>query len=310
MANWLVFWKTSPYFRGAVWKICSYSCFSGINGIVRYLSQVAKASGTLPLPACEIAFFQSLLGLIFLIPWILHHGPSSLRTRLPGLQTCRILLSVLGMVLWYWSLAEMEISQAVALMFLGPLITTLGAKIFLKESLSPERSLAILIGFVGGAIVSHTTFSSGLLGLCSALPILAATCFSGATLMVRRLAHEDSPTLIVVYLLLFTAPILLIPTLVYGVWPLAWQWPWLMIMGACSAGAHLCLGKAFASAEVTYLIPFGFTKWFASTLIGVMIFAEIPSFWTCFGVFIIMSAIVFLSYRGARQRSRLAGPSL
>ena len=304
--NFITFWRTSPYFRGAIWKMSAYSCFSGINGIVRYLSQASEALGQIPLPAYEVAFFQSLLGLIFLIPWIIQNGPASLRTRLPGLQTCRILLSVLGMVLWYVALAAMPLSQAVALMFLGPLITTLGAKFFLKESLSSERSLAILIGFVGGAIVSHTTFTTSMLGLCAFLPILAATCFSGATLMVRRLAHDDSPQLIVVYLLLFTAPLLLVPTLLYGVWPEIWQWPWLLVMGSFAAAAHLCLGKAFASAEVTYLIPFGFTKWFASTLIGVMIFAEVPSFWTCFGAFVLMGAIVSLSYTGARRRSRLA----
>ncbi len=297
----LPFWRTSPHFRGAIWKISAYSCFSGINGIVRYLSQTAEALGQIPLPAYEVAFFQSLLGLIFLAPWIIQNGPSSLRTRLPLLQTYRILLSVLGMVLWYVALTVIPLSQAVALMFLGPLITTLGAKLFLKEMLSSERSIAILIGFVGGAILSHTTFTTSMLGLYAFLPILAATCFSGATLMVRRLARDDSPQLIVVYLLLFTAPLLFVPTLLYGVWPEAWQWPWLLMMGGCAAGAHLCLGKAFASAEVTYLIPFGFTKWFASTLIGFLVFAEIPSLWTCMGAFILMGAIVGLSYAGRKS---------
>ena len=298
----LTFWQTSPYFRGAVWKTSAYLFFSAINGIVRYLSQATEAIGHVPLPAYEVAFFQNLLGLIFLIPWIVQHGPASLRTRLPALQMCRILLSALGVVLWYIALGYMPLSQAVALMFLGPLITTLGAKIFLKETLSGERSLAILIGFVGGAIVSQTTFASGMFGLCALLPILATTCFSGATLMVRRLVHEDSPQLIVVYLLIFMAPLLLLPTLLYGVWPETWQWPWLLMMGGCAAGAHLCLGKAFASAEVTYLVPFGFTKWFASTLIGFVAFAEIPSFWTCFGAFVLMGAILSLSYRGAQLK--------
>ncbi|MBI2707601.1 MAG: DMT family transporter, partial [Proteobacteria bacterium] len=261
------FWKTSPHFRGAFWKISSFLCFSGINGIVRYLSQTAEAISQTPLPAYEVAFFQNLLGLIFLIPWIIQNGPESLKTRYPTLQICRIALSVIGVVLWYISLSYMPLAQAVALMFLGPLITLLGAKLFLKETISRERSLAILVGFVGGGIISHTTFMMGAFSLVALLPILAATCFSGATLMVRRLTKEDSPQLIVVYLLLFMAPLLFIPTLLYGVWPATWQWPWLLIMGGLAASAHLCLSKAYASAEVSYLIPYGFTKWFASALI-------------------------------------------
>jgi drug/metabolite transporter (DMT)-like permease len=299
----LTFWNTSPHFRGATWKVTSFLCFSAINGIVRYLSQTAEAIGQTPLPAFEIAFFQNLLGLIFLVPWIIQNGPKSLKTHNPALQVCRIILSAIGVVLWYISLSYLPLAQAVALMFLGPLITVMGAKMFLKETISRERSLAILIGFVGGGIVSHTTFLPGTLSLFALLPILAATCFSGATLMVRRLAAKDSPQLIVTYLLVLMAPILLIPTALYGFWPEAWQWPWLLMMGGLAASAHLCLSKAYASAEVSYLVPYGFTKWFASSIIGFAAFAEVPSFWTCIGAFILMGAIISLSYGEARRKS-------
>lgn len=302
--SWVTFWKTSPHFRGAIWKISSFLCFSGINGIVRILSQTSDALGQTPLPAYEIAFFQNIVGLIFLIPWIIQQGPQSLKTRSPALQAFRIVLSALGVVLWYISLTYLPLAQAVALMFLGPLITVMGAKVFLKETLSKERSIAILIGFVGGGIISHTTFTVGVFSFVAFLPILAATCFSGATLMVRRLAKDDSPQLIVTYLLFFMAPVLLIPTLFYGVCPETWQWPWLLMMGGLAASAHLCLGKAYASAEVSYLIPYGFTKWFASALIGFAAFAEIPSFGTCLGAFILMGAIVSLSYSETRRRGR------
>jgi drug/metabolite transporter (DMT)-like permease len=297
------FWNASPHFRGATWKVTSLLCFSAINGIVRYLSQTAEAIGQIPLPAYEVAFFQNILGLVFLIPWVLQNGPESLKTHSPILQICRIILSAIGVILWYISLSYLPLAQAVALMFLGPLITVLGAKLFLKETISRERSLAILVGFVGGGIVSHTTFLPGALGLFAFLPILAATCFSGATLMVRRLAAKDSPQLIVTYLLVFMAPVLFIPTILYGFWPEVWQWPWLLMMGGLAASAHLCLGKAYASAEVSYLAPYGFTKWFASTTIGFVAFAEVPSTWTCVGAFILMAAIIFLSYGEARRKT-------
>ncbi|MBS0271995.1 MAG: DMT family transporter [Proteobacteria bacterium] len=299
----LTYWKASPHFRGAFWKVTSFLCFSAINGIVRYLSQTTEAIGQVPLPAYEIAFFQNLFGLIFLVPWILQNGPESLKTSQPLLQTCRIGLSAVGVVLWYTSLAYMQLAQAVALMFLGPLITAVGARIFLKEGIGRERSFAIIIGFVGGGLISQTTFISGSLSFGALLPVLAATCFSGATLMIRRLTKEDSPQLIVTYLLVFMAPMLFIPTFFYGAMPQMWQWPWLLMMGGLAASAHLCLSNAYASAEVSYLIPYGFTKWFASALIGLAAFGEIPSFWTCFGAFVLMGAIISLSYGELRRKS-------
>lgn len=300
------FWAASPHFRGAFWKVSSFICFSGINGIVRYLSQTAEAVGQTPLPAYEVAFFQNLFGLVFLIPWIVQNGPSSLKTNAPLLQGSRIILSAIGVVLWYISLTYLPLAQAVALMFLGPLITAIGARLFLKESIGSHRGLAILIGLLGGAVVSHTALPTGLFGILTILPILAATCFSGATLMIRKLTKVDSPQLIVTYLLVFMAPALFIPTALYGVWPEIWHLPWLLMMGGLAAAAHLCLSHAYASAEVSYLIPYGFTKWFASALIGFAAFAEIPSTWTCVGAFILMGAIVTLSYSESRRRSLVA----
>ena len=189
------------------------------------------------------------------------------------------------------------------MMFLGPLITAVGARVFLKETISTERSLAILIGFVGGGFISQTTFNAGSFSLIAIFPVLAAACFSGATLMIRRLAKEDSPQLIVTYLLLFTAPLLFIPTLLFGTMPDPWQWPWLLMMGGLAASAHLCLSKAYATTEVSYLIPYGFTKWFASALIGLTAFGEIPTFWTCLGALVLMGAIISLSFGEVRRRS-------
>ena len=299
----LTFWKASPHFRGALWKITSFLCFAAINGIVRYLSQTAEAIGQVPLPSYEVAFFQNLFGLIFLIPWVVQNGPGSLRTHFPTLQVCRIGLSAVGVVLWYTALAYMPLAQAVTLMLLGPLITAIGARLFLQERIGKERAIAILIGVFGGLIVSHSHMATGALGLISLLPVLAATCFSGATLMIRRLTKADSPQLITTYLLVFMAPALFIPTLLYGYLPEPWQWPWLLMMGGFAASAHFCLNKAYATAEISYLIPYGFTKWFASALIGVIAFAEIPSSWTCLGTFILMGAIISLSYVETRRKA-------
>lgn len=300
------FWGDNPHFRGAFWKITSFLCFSAINGIVRYLSQAADAIGQTPLPAYEVAFFQNLFGLVFLVPWFVQNGPASLKTNFPALQICRIGFSAVGVVMWYTALAYMPLAQAVTLMFLGPLITAVGARLFLQEQIGKERATAIIIGFLGGAVVSHTSFSTGAWSFVSLLPILAATCFSGATLMIRRLTKGDSPQLITTYLQLFMAPTLFIPTLLYGYFPEPWQWPWLLMMGGFASGAHFCLSKAYASAEISYLIPYGFTKWFASALIGIIAFAEIPSMWTCCGAFIIMGAIISLSYIEARRQQVLS----
>lgn len=300
------FWNSSSHFRGAFWKIFSFLCFSAINGIVRYLFQESESIGLSPLPAYEVALFQNLFGLLFLAPWLLQREALSLKSHLPALQLLRVLLAAAGVVLWYVTLTYMPLARAVALMFLGPLITALGARFLLGEKIGQERALAIVVGFLGGWLLSEPTFDAEGFTVILLLPFLAAACLSGATLVIRRLAAVDTPQLTTAYLLLFMTPLLAVPTLFYGIVPESWQWPWLFIMGALAAAAHLSLTKAYNAAEVSYLIPYGMTKWGASALIGLCAFGEVPSVTTCIGAFILMSAIVGLSYGDVRSRGRVA----
>ena len=134
-----------------------------------------------------------------------------------------------------------------------------GAAVLFFTSELPEIALTCdrAIVLFGGRVVAEMPVAeadeASLLRAAHGLQLLA----SGATLMIRRLTKDRSPQLITTYLLLFTAPVLFIPTLLYGAMPDPWQWPWLLMMGGFAASAHLCLSKAYASAEVSYLIPYG-----------------------------------------------------
>ena len=76
MAKW-----QDPAIRGALFKVSSCLCFSGINGFVRYLALTAKETGATPLPAPEIAFFEALFALFFLLPWLMSTGKSAFQTK-------------------------------------------------------------------------------------------------------------------------------------------------------------------------------------------------------------------------------------
>ena len=68
-----------------------------------------------------------------------------------------------------------------------------------------------------------------------------------------------------------------------------------IILGFLTAIAHFSFSKAYQLAEVTFLMPIGFIKFFLSTLIGYLAFAEIPytpSSWI--GMIIIFFSILLL----------------
>ncbi len=296
------FWRSSLW-EGAFWKIVSCACFAGINGVVRYLSGGTSTHAIEPLPVQTIMFFQNVFGLLFMLPWALKAGLNSLYTKRPFLHFIRVAASVAGIYLWYLTLQKMPIAEGVALNFTGPIFTVIGAAFFLHEKITASRMAAILFSVIGAFIISRpdvpleneTIHSIGLLAL---LPLSSAVAFTLNKLLTRKLANlGETPTALATYLLLLMVPISFIPVLFAWVTPVGWHWPWLILLGALAAGAHLSFSKAYQLAEVSFLTPIGFSKFFLSALVGFLAFSELPtslSLWI--GTLIIFASIVLLSH--------------
>jgi len=302
-------WVT-PAWQGAFWKILSCACFAGINGIVRYLTGGSPIPLDDPLPVGVITFFQNVFGTLCMLPWLLRYGLGSLYTKHPGLHIIRISSAVLGVLLWYWALAHMPIAQAVGLMFTGPVFSAIAARIFLKETVDKRRGIAMLLSFVGAFIILRP--DRPLLNMngdfefwVALLPLSAAIAIAITKINTRQLGKlGESAHMMTIYLLLFMAPISLIPALMNWKTPSLNHWPWLLLMGLLAAGAHFSTSIAYVKGEVTFLTPFGFSKLIFSSAIGYLAFAEFPGSWNVWiGALVIFSSVILLSnFRAARSR--------
>ncbi len=295
-------WPSTAW-QGAFWKIVSCACFAGINGVVRYCSGGSSDSGIEPLPVNVIMFFQNIFGTLFLLPWVLKPGFKSLKTRHPFLHLIRIMTAVAGVYLWYLSLQAMPIAEGVALTFTGPIFTVIGASLLLQEKISSQRLSAIVLSLVGAFIISRPDIplrgGNHPIGLAALLPLSSALTLALNKLLTRKLANlGETPISLAIYLLLLMAPVSLLPALYEWTNPNLVHWPWLILLGLLAAGAHLSFSKAYQLAEVTFLTPIGFTKFFLSTLVGYFAFSELPKTWSLWiGVTIIFSSILLLGYK-------------
>ncbi len=295
-------WSTpSAAWQGAFWIMVSHTCFSGINAIVRHWSGGVDA-GIESLPVSVIQFFQNVFGTLFLLPWILQARVGSFKIRYVGLHLTRIIAAVLGVYLWYLSLKAMPIAESVTLSFTGPIVSIIAASIWLKEKISSHRLFAILLSLTGAFVISRPDLAFGenthAIGLAALLPLSSALAIAISKLLTRKLATlGETPTVLSTYLLLLMAPASLIPALYEWTTPNFAHWPWLILLGALAAGAHLSFAKAYQLAEVTFLTPIGFSKFFINVLVGYLAFQELPlekSLWI--GVATIFASIFVLSY--------------
>lgn len=296
-----------PAIRGALFKVCSCLCFSGINGFVRHLTMGAKEAGFTPLPATELAFFENFFGLLFILPWILSTGRIAFKATNPYLYISRAFASSFGIILWFSALSKMPIVQVVAFKYCAPVFTILGARLFLSEKCGWARALAIGTAF-GGAlmIAAHELLDGGgrwmEVGLIVLLPLGATACYATSAILAKKQVKNDKPQTVCLYLFLLSLPILAIAAFPHWIEPLAWQWPCLITMGALLAAAYIFLQHAYVIADVTYLVPMSFTRLIAGAFIGMFFFQEWPTIWTGVGTFFILIATVSLCKHEVRHR--------
>ncbi|MFM8455023.1 MAG: DMT family transporter [Gammaproteobacteria bacterium] len=292
LQTWPLAWQ------GIFWKVVSSLCFALLNCIVRYLRGGSSLYIALPLPTYVLDFFQNLFAVLVLLPWLIEKRKFLQIPQTPGLcflHATRVITGLLGVGAWYFAFHYLPVAQCLALNFLGPIFTALGAAVFLKEKLGKARKFAILISFGGAFLVNRPDLKLGTAPIESyytLFPILAAFCFAITNLLSRKLSLQgESPERLTLILLVWTLPLSLLPASQTWITPTMEHWPWLLLLGALAALAHFAYNKAYALAEVSFLLPFGFCKYLASISLAYWIFGEFPYAWE----FWLGSAIMLLS---------------
>ena len=290
----------NPAARGALFKVCSCLSFSGINGVVRYFTLTAKEAGLTPISATELAFFETFFGLLFILPWILSTGASSFKTNNSFyVNLGRAFAASMGIILWFTALAKMPIVQVVAFKYAAPIFTILCARIFLGEKCGWARATAIGTALAGALLITGHELLEGTgdwteIGLLALFPMGASACYVASAIIAKKQVKKDSPKTVCLYLFLFSLPILALAASFNWVTPLAWQWPYLIIMGALLTLAYIFLQYAYVIADITYLVPMSFTRLIAGAAIGMIFFNEWPVLWTWVGSFFILIATISL----------------
>jgi len=286
---------------GIFWKLISCAAFAGINAFVRFLSGGSKLALTSKLSISSIMLYQNLVGAIVILPWlIIRHQPLAHKV-MPRWHLIRALTATIGVQLWYISLKHIPIPQVIALGFLSPIITILGAYVFLKEQLNLEKTLAVATGLVGSFFILkpyESIAGAFSYGWYSWLPVLAALIFAFDKLITKKLISAgESSGLLAWYLMLFAIPACFAMDL--------YQQPAMLhtehllpifVLGLLTAMAHYSFAKAYEYAEVTVLMPFGVAKLLVAGLISYLVFNEYPNnFNMCLGIIILTLSAVILS---------------
>lgn len=273
--------------KGALWMTLGCSGLGAMNVLVRYIST--------ELHPFEIAFFRNLGQLVFMLPWLMSRGVIAMRTQRIGAHVIRSLLGLAAMLCWFTTLSIMPVAEATALSFTVPLFATIGAALILKETVRLRRWSATLIGFVGALIILRPGFTE--LSDAAMLALVSAAFIAAAVLMTKSLSRTDSAALIVFYTALIMTPLSVFPAIFVWETPSLEMFGWLVVIGGTAAGAHLCINKAFASADASAVMPYDFVRLPVAAVLAYMIFGAKVDMWTWLGAGVIFLATVYVARR-------------
>ena len=185
---------------GILWMFVTGVLFVAVTAVVKHV-------GT-GLPAAEAAFLRYLLGLVFLIPMLRPMLRAGLSRQSMWLFGARGVAHSLGVILWFYAMAQIPIAEVTAMNFMSPIYVTIGAALFLGEILAMRRIVAIVIALIGALVILRPGFREVSLGHVAML--ITAVLFGASYLIAKLMSGRTSP-LVVVGMLSITVTIGLAP---------------------------------------------------------------------------------------------------
>jgi drug/metabolite transporter (DMT)-like permease len=283
-------------FRGIALILAS-TVFLGISDVTaKYLSAT--------LPSIEIAWIRFLVFALIMSPAMVPGSPLfALQSRRPGLQVMRG-VALLGSSLFFISgLRFLPIAEASATGFVSPLFVTALSIVFLGESVGLRRWIATAVGLIGVVIILRP--GSGAFHPAAFFPIVSALAWAGTLIMTRMMSGKEHALTTMTYSSITGACI------VSALVPFVWVTPsWHDILfgifiGIASTAGQWIVVLAFRYADASVLAPFSYTQLLWVTVLGFVIFGELPDIWTITGAVFIVASGLYTAHRERVRRSQL-----
>ncbi len=281
--------------RGIAWMLLTGLLFVCVTGIVRHL-------GT-DMAAVQAAFLRYVFGLFLILPVLIRQRGIQVIPRRMGLYALRGVVHGVAVMLWFVAMARIPIAQVTALGYTAPIFTTIGAALFLGETLRARRIGAVLVAFGGAMIIVRPGIEEVSLGAIAQLT--AAPLFAASFILAKKLTETESSSTIVAYLSVFVTLVLLPPALMVWRTPTWEELAWLFMTAVLATLGHYTLTRAFQAADLAVTQPVSFLQLIWATLLGFYVFGEQPDVWTWVGGGVVVASATYISHREARARRRL-----
>ena len=254
-------------FKGIALILASTVFLGASDVTAKYLSAT--------LPSAEIAWIRFLTFALIMSPAMFPRSSLfALRTERLGLQLMRGAALVGSSLFFISGLRYLPIAEASATGFVAPLFVTALSIVFLSEKVGVRRWLATAVGLLGVLIILRPGTSA--FHVAAFFPLVSAVAWACTLIMTRMMSGREHVLTTMTYSSIAGLCIL------SAVVPFVWVTPsWHDIafgvfIGVASTAGQWIVVLAFRYADASVLAPFSYTQLLWVSILGFLVFGEVP----------------------------------
>jgi len=278
--------------------ILASTVFLGVSDVTaKYLSAT--------LPSVEITWIRFMVFALIMTPGMVPGSPVyALRSDRPRFQLMRGVTLLGSSLLFITGLRYLPIAEASATGFVSPLFVTALSIIFLGERVGMRRWAATAVGLFGVLVILRPGTSA--FHAAAFFPVVSALSWASTLIMTRMMSGRDPAITTMTYSSIVGVSILTL--LVPFVW-VAPSWHDLLfglLIGVASTLGQWIVVLAFRYADASVLAPFQYTQLLWVSILGFLVFGELPDIWTVVGAVFIVASGLYTAHRERVRRLELA----
>lgn len=244
----------------------------------------------------QVAALRSWFGLPLLCLFALRSGGlKHLRTRRPAVHFGRYLL-VLGLSLsFFWALSQMKLVDAIAISFAAPIFITALAMPLLRESVGLHRWLAVGVGFVGVLVILRP--GAGVFQWAALVVLLSVVFYALLMITTRAFKNSESSASLMLFPQLGMSLTGILAAPFFWVTPNFFDLALFALAGTFGSVGVMCVTHAFRLGPAAVITPFEYSGLIWATLLGYLLWDELPDGNTLLGATIVISSGLYIVYR-------------
>ena len=265
------------------------------------MSMFIRLSGDIP--SFQKAFFRNFVALIMAFAiMIKNHEKIKIKKENLKYLSMRAICGTVGIICNFYAVDHLNLADASMLNKMSPFFAIIFSFFLLKEKISPVQAIIVAGAFIGSLFIvkpSAQILSSpaSLIGLIGGMG--AGTAYTFVRILGQR---GENKSFIVLFFSAFSCLVFL-PFLIFSYQEMSFkQFAFLIRAGASACGGQFSVTSAYCYAPAREISVYDYSQLIFSTILGFIVFGQIPDFSSIIGyIIIILMAVMMFFYNNKKS---------